>query len=615
MYRSFLSTGYLLLGLIGLTVAIQAARQGGAAGLRLIIVGTETEADGLLTRLQAGEKFEDLARVHSLDRSASAGGYLGTFAPSQLRPEFQAALADLQPGQVSPVIRLGREFALLQRLTDSELGTVEKSRAASEPSSRTLQQLWAATLARNSLEAVTELLAKGTPANVVFDDGSTILMGAAQDGQTEIVRALLAAGAPINVQAADGTTAMTIAAFNGHVDVVKVLLASGANANARLRDGSTALMKAAQAGHLEIVRALLQAGADAGIRAKNGLTALMDAAFAGHLEVIRVLIQARADVNAALENGSTALMAAAQRGRTEIAAALIAGGAAVSAKSATGSTALMEAAYSGHLETVRLLLKSGADVDAVESTGLTALMGAALGGHTSVVGVLLEAGAKTSLKDAKGWTALTHARASANPATVRQLLSRSTDIPPQERSLILGGAYLNEYYSTNERRLLDLAGAEFQTVLKAQPQDVAALEWMGAVEVLRWDEAPTFDQFKRAVAFLKRSVDLDQKDPDRHYWIAAVSSIFASRGKGATATEVAAIVNEGIEHARKAIELDREFADAMDHLSVLYRRKGESSAADASHAEAVRVRQRRGNRPSRFNDQFSRPAVPPAPKL
>src|SRR5262245_30858232 len=193
MQRFFVTAGYLLLGLIGITVEIKAALQTSAAGLRLIIVATEAEANGLLTRLQAGEKFEDLARVHSSDRSASAGGYLGTFAPSQLRPEFQAALAGLQPGQVSPVIRLGKEFALLQWLTDGELGTVEKSKAASEPSSRTLQQLWAATLARNSLEAVKELLAKGTPANVVYDDGSTILMGAAQDGQTEIVRALLAA--------------------------------------------------------------------------------------------------------------------------------------------------------------------------------------------------------------------------------------------------------------------------------------------------------------------------------------------------------------------------------------------------------------------------------------
>src|SRR5262249_14126881 len=162
----------------------------------------------------------------------------------------------------------------------------------------------------------------------------------------------------------------------------------------------------------------------------------------------------------------------------------------------------------------------------------------------------------------------------------------------------------------------------FQRALAAQPQNPSALEWMGAVEFLQWDKNPSLDQFRKASALLKRSADLDPKDPDRHYWIAATSSIFVSSGKGATETETAAILEEGIQHARAAIELDPQFADAMDHLSVLYRRKAALAPADrdelvrraeASHQDAIRIRQRRGNRPSRFSDQFSRPAVPPAP--
>jgi hypothetical protein len=77
---------------------------------------------------------------------------------------------------------------------------------------------------------------------------------------------------------------------------------------------------------------------------------------------------------------------------------------------------------------------------------------------------------------------------------------------------------------------------------------------------------------------------------------------------------MAAILDEGIQHARKAIELDPQFADAMDHLSVLYLRKGEQALADAARQDAQRTRQRLGNRPSRFNDQFSRPALPPPPR-
>jgi hypothetical protein len=240
-------------------------------------------------------------------------------------------------------------------------------------------------------------------------------------------------------------------------------------------------------------------------------------------------------------------------------------------------------------------------------------MAAALGGHTTIVTMLLEAGANTGMKDSRAWTALTHARASATPETVRALLSRTTDISAAERHLILGGVYLNEYYSSSDPRLLDMGAAEFQSVLKAEPQNAAALEWMGAVEFLRWGETPTLDQFKKTTAFLARSVELDTKDPDRHYWMAALCSIFLSRAKSVPAAEVAAIVDKGIVHARKAIELDSEFAEAMDHLGVLYRLKGDNVSAETLRSNAARIRERRGNRPSRFNDQFSRPAVPPAP--
>ncbi len=221
---------------------------------------------------------------------------------------------------------------------------------------------------------------------------------------------------------------------------------------------------------------------------------------------------------------------------------------------------------------MRLLLKAGSDVDAVSSAGLTALMSAALGGHTAVVSELLQAGANPNLKDAKGWSALTHARASATPTTVRVLLDKTAGVSADDRHVIVGGVYINEYYSSNDAKLLDLA-------------------------------------VRKAVALLKKSAELDSRDPDRHYWIAAVSSMFASRSKVASAAELASIINDGIDHARKAIALDPEFADAMDHLSVVYQRKGDKAAADLVHADAVRIRERRSNRPSRFNDQFSRPAV------
>ena len=57
-------------------------------------------------QIESGAKrFEDLAREHSLDGSATSGGDLGWTAPGQFVPEFEEALTALAPGGISaPVV-------------------------------------------------------------------------------------------------------------------------------------------------------------------------------------------------------------------------------------------------------------------------------------------------------------------------------------------------------------------------------------------------------------------------------------------------------------------------------------------------------------------------------
>jgi len=53
-------------------------------------------------QIEAGSRrFEDLAREHSLDGSAAAGGDLGWAAPGQFVPEFEEALNALAVGGIS----------------------------------------------------------------------------------------------------------------------------------------------------------------------------------------------------------------------------------------------------------------------------------------------------------------------------------------------------------------------------------------------------------------------------------------------------------------------------------------------------------------------------------
>src|SRR5262245_26079052 len=91
----------ILLNSIGVTAG--AVFQTEARGLRMIVLRTEAEAASVRSQILAGGSFEALARQHSTDRSASAGGYIGVVAFGDLRREFQEALADLKPGDVTAV--------------------------------------------------------------------------------------------------------------------------------------------------------------------------------------------------------------------------------------------------------------------------------------------------------------------------------------------------------------------------------------------------------------------------------------------------------------------------------------------------------------------------------
>ncbi len=63
-------------------------------------------------------------------------------------------------------------------------------------------------------------------------DGTTLLMIATENGQTNCVRELLAVGANVNIERRDGDTALLICAEKGNVESLKELIQAGANVNA-----------------------------------------------------------------------------------------------------------------------------------------------------------------------------------------------------------------------------------------------------------------------------------------------------------------------------------------------------------------------------------------------
>lgn len=80
-----------------------------------LLVEQKYEAEDLLKRLQAGEKFEDLAKKYSRCSSAHAGGDLGNIDLKRLDPRFAEAAEELQEGALSPIVRTRFGYHLIWR--------------------------------------------------------------------------------------------------------------------------------------------------------------------------------------------------------------------------------------------------------------------------------------------------------------------------------------------------------------------------------------------------------------------------------------------------------------------------------------------------------------------
>jgi tetratricopeptide (TPR) repeat protein len=98
----------------------------------MITVTKEAKATELRTRILAGESFETLAMENSTDPSGPSGGFVGVFAPADLRQELRTALSGLMPGQVSPVGKIGNDFFLLELVAPSELEWITENSTASD---------------------------------------------------------------------------------------------------------------------------------------------------------------------------------------------------------------------------------------------------------------------------------------------------------------------------------------------------------------------------------------------------------------------------------------------------------------------------------------------------
>ncbi|MDF3001298.1 MAG: peptidylprolyl isomerase [Bacillota bacterium] len=87
-----------------------------------ILVASEDTAKEVLEKLNAGEKFEDLAKEYGTDGTKDAGGSLGTFGRGQMVKEFEDAAFAMQPGEVSDIVKTEFGYHII-KVTDKKQGT------------------------------------------------------------------------------------------------------------------------------------------------------------------------------------------------------------------------------------------------------------------------------------------------------------------------------------------------------------------------------------------------------------------------------------------------------------------------------------------------------------
>jgi parvulin-like peptidyl-prolyl isomerase len=82
-----------------------------------ILVKTQQEAASLLTKIQQGGDFAELAKQYSIDPSSKDnGGDVGFFSRGDLMPEFEAAAFKLKVGEISGIVKTKLGYHIIKRL-------------------------------------------------------------------------------------------------------------------------------------------------------------------------------------------------------------------------------------------------------------------------------------------------------------------------------------------------------------------------------------------------------------------------------------------------------------------------------------------------------------------
>ena len=187
--------------------------------------------------------------------------------------------------------------------------------------------------------------------------------------------------------------------------------------------------------------------------------------------------------------------------------------------------------------------------------------------------------------------------------------SRAKELDPTliNARLYLGTAYASMYIpgapSEENIRNGERAIEEYKGVLSLDPLNLSAIDGIGSILFQMAGQPYDPTKFEESKSYHIRHIRLQPEDPEPYYWVGVIDWTLAykanleirlkyseenpdgpgsdsdplpAEARAAYAERYGSLIDEGIDHMKRAMERRRDYDDAMAYLNLLYRRKADT---------------------------------------
>ena len=186
--------------------------------------------------------------------------------------------------------------------------------------------------------------------------------------------------------------------------------------------------------------------------------------------------------------------------------------------------------------------------------------------------------------------------------------------------LYLATAYAAQYIpgapSEQNRNLGEHAIDEFKDVLAIDPQNISAIDGVGALIFQMAGTPYDAEKFQESKSYHQKHIGLQPNDPEPYYWVGVIdwtlsfranNELRARHNQEHTAHQIMdteplppdaredyvreydGVIDEGIDSLKHAIELKPDYDDAMAYLNLMYRRKADTVTYQNERDELLKV--------------------------